>query len=134
VKSYLVPIEAVDTFWPAVSQDITACLEAIDADCCTADLYLLCRQGNAFLILFFEENRILAAKIMRAETWPSGVVLNDIVTVGKNMKQWLPVAVEAVTELARRCGAKRVKFAGRKGWARVFKSARVHSTNFIMEV
>lgn len=134
MKPFLVPFHAVDTFWPAVVDDISKCLEDIDADCCAGDLYIMCRQGSAFLMIIFEDETVKAALVWRAETWPSGVVLKNIVTVGKDMSQWLPLAIESAAELARRCGAKRFTCQGRKGWGRVFRNAKVLNTTFIMEV
>lgn len=131
---FLVPLHAVDTFWPLVVDDISKCLENVDADCCAGDLYVMCRQGTAFLMLIFDGEDIKAALVWRTETWPSGTILKNLVTVGKDMRKWLPAANEAARELARRCGARRYVWHGRKEWARIFRSAKVLNTTFIMEV
>ena len=134
MKSILVAVDKVDLFWPFVADDISKCLTDTNADCCAADLYIMCRQGAAFLHLITDEEKIKAVMVWRAETWPSAIVLKNLVTVGKGMTRWLPVAIQSANELARLCGATKFRWQGRPEWARVFRKAKVTAVSYEMDV
>lgn len=134
MKPVLVPMERVDEVWPHVATDISKCLIDTNADCCAADLFILCRQGAAFLLVIMDGEVITAATVWRPETWPSAIVLKNLVTVGHNMPKWRAVAREAAFNIARMCGATKLRWQGRAEWARVFRNARIVAMTFEVDV
>lgn len=133
MKVEIVPVAQVDNIWPLIAIRIANCLRDIDADCTAADLWDLCRSGHAFLMVAHDGD-IYGAMVWRFETWPSGLVLKNLVTVGEKMPRWLPQAHEAAGQLAINGGASRYVWHGRKAWQRYFPKAKVLNITYSMEV
>ena len=137
MKVETVPTDKIDVVWPMVSPAIVKCLHDIEADCTAADLWTMCRTGNAFLLVA-HDGTICAATVWRFETWPSRKVLKNLVTVNigpkTRMKSWLPQMIDAARTLAGLGGATSYIWQGRDEWARVFRAARKLTTLFEMRV
>ncbi len=133
MKVEIIPVDQVDQVWPLIADRIDTCLHSIKADCSTADLWSLCRSGNAFLMVAHDGD-IHGAMVWRFETWLHGPVLKNLITVGDRMKDWLSDAHDAAGRLAKNGGATRYVWHGRKAWQRYFPKAKVLNITYSMEV
>lgn len=129
--------QVVDDIFPLFSSDVAKCLDEIRADCAAGDLWRMCRDGSAFLLIAHEDGNIKAATIWRFETWLHGPVLKNLVAVNVGagaMADWLPQMNEAARTIAKVGGADRFIWQGREAWGRVFKDAKKLATIFEMRV
>jgi hypothetical protein len=89
-----------------------------------AELWQMCRSGQAFLVLVFHGETINGALIMQFQKWSGKSVMRCLGIVGVDMKSWLPAAREYIEKMARDGGATSFVAGGRVGWERVFPEAK----------
>ncbi len=132
----IIPTGHIDQFWPSIEAEVIQCIKDTRADCSAGDLWALCRSGSAFLMVVHDEGRIGASLVWQAQTWPHGVVLNNLITVsnGAPMKEWREPIEAMARRLARSCGASTFIWRGSPAWGRIFKDAKVLSIIYEMEV
>lgn len=133
ITAEIVPVSFVDTIWPRLSRQFTECLERSNGDCSTGDLWTWCRGGQAFLTVAIDGDDVLGAAIWRFEMRAKGVVLRNIITVGKDMETWLQAMSDLAEFIKTNGGATSLYWVGRPGWARIFPKSRIVEQTFEME-
>lgn len=109
----------VDAVWPSIAKEMQRGCEKTGGGMSAGDLWQMCRSGNAFLILIFNDDGIICASVWRFESWPSGAVFRCIGLMGKSMKEWVPGLYDFALQQARYGGTSRLVAEGRPGWPRV---------------
>lgn len=84
------------------------------------ELWQMCRSGNAFLILLWDDEGLKAASVWRFEKRDNNPCFVCLTMYGQDMRSWLSTAHEWINKLARENGAKWLVSSGRKGWLRIF--------------
>lgn len=113
--------QEVDGIWPLISDRIQQGCDKTGNATSSADLWQLCRSGNAFLILVGDGASIKAASVWRFETWPSGLVFKCLSLSGDDMPTWIRPFSQFIISQAKIGGSDRLIAEGRKGWERVIK-------------
>jgi hypothetical protein len=114
----------VDATWQTFADRLQKSCEASGGDLSSGDLWQMCRSGQAFLLLVYDDSGFVAALIMQFQNWSGKQVLRCLAIVGDEMKQWLPMAKGFITKMAADGGAKSLVADGREGWARIFPTAK----------
>jgi hypothetical protein len=94
----------------------------------------LCRSGNAFLIVAYEETKILMASVVRFERWNNGSVLRVLSLVGDEIGKWAEEVKEFLKGMGKANGAGRIVAEGRDGWARIFDEPRKLRSTYEMRI
>lgn len=111
--------QEVDALWPRISSEMQRGCDKTGGAMSSADMWQMCRSGNAFLFVGFEDSSLLFAAVWRFETWPSGPVFRCIGVCGRAMKTWISDHYAFALEQAKYGGAQRIIAEGRCGWPRV---------------
>lgn len=114
----------VDAIWQQVVPKFQRAIDLCGDDYSTADLWQMCRSGNAFLVIARDGEDIAMASVVRFERWASGSVLRVVGIAGDRMSEWAEDWQSFMENMAREGGADRIVSEGRDGWHRVFKKAR----------
>jgi hypothetical protein len=114
----------VDATWPTFAERLQESCQKSGGDLSSGDLWQMCRSGQAFLVLIYDEAGFIAALIMQFQNWSGKQILRILALVGDDMKQWLSMAKGFVTRMAADGGAKSIVTDGRVGWTRVFPTAK----------
>lgn len=114
----------VDATWSAFAARLQEACERTGGDLSAGELWQLCRSGQAFLVLAYDDNGFLAAIIAQFQNWTGKPVLRVLALVGDDMQRWLKEAMEFLKRMASDGGAKSLVADGRDGWARVFPKAK----------
>lgn len=93
----------------------------------------MCRSGNAFLIVAFDDD-FRGAIIVQFQKWVAKHVLRCMAIVGEDMDSWLPLAKEVIGKMAIDGGATSFVAEGRDGWAKVFPTARKLRVTYEVEL
>lgn len=124
----------VDAFWPFFSERLQeACLRT-GGDLSSGALWQMCRSGNAFLVVVVEDGAILAALIMQFQNWSGKPVMRCLGIAGERMEEWLPMAKDFITKMAKDGGAVSFVSEGREGWSRIFPTARKLRVTYEVEI
>lgn len=129
----LVPPANVDAIWPHIADRVSNCVTDLNVDCSAGSFWTMCRTGAVYLVIAHDEAPV-AASFWRFETWPSGIVFKNLMTVGERMAEWLTDMDLMVNEIARSNGASSYAWQGPRAWGRVLPKAQLTTCNFIMEV
>ena len=113
----------VDQIWPLIQAGIQKSCDRGTGEFCAGDFWQMCRSGNAFLILAYDDNEIFMASVWRFEREEHRHSFHCLTLYGRDMRQWLTPARDFITKLARDNGAARLTACGRSGWLRVFNAA-----------
>lgn len=101
----------------------------------SGDLWQMCRSGNAFLVAILDdENKPIATIVLQFQKWSEKSVLRCLSIAGESMSEWLPAAMEFISNMARENGASCLVADGRDGWARVFPGAKRLRVTYEIEV
>lgn len=129
----LVAVPNIDAIWPHIRVGLhDACL-ATGGDISTADLWVQCRSGSAFLIIAHEtkhEINIVGASIWRVDTWETGRRLRCLALYGKKARQWIFDMRAMVDQLKADTGSIALVAEGRCGpngepiWQHFFPKAK----------
>ncbi len=114
----------VDRFWPQIAERLQAACIRTGGDISSGDLWQMCRSGNAFLVLVLDGPSVIAALIMQFQNWSGKSVMRCLGIVGEHMDDWLPMAKDFITKMAKDGGATSFVSEGREGWSRIFPTAR----------
>lgn len=109
----------VDGLWPSLASEMQRGCDKTGGATSSADLWQMCRSGNAFLFLGLADNTMQFAAVWRFETWPGGMVFRCIAVCGRNMRDWIAPHYEFALHQAALGGASRIVAEGRPGWPRV---------------
>jgi hypothetical protein len=114
----------VDAVWSTFAERLQASCDESGGDLSSGALWQMCRSGQAFLVLIYDENGFIAALITQFQNWSGKQVLRVLALVGDEMRQWLSMAKGFVTRMATNGGAKSIVCDGRSGWTRIFPTAK----------
>lgn len=126
----LVPVTSVDQFWPHLREGFQRALLKTGGDLTTADLWVQCRNGSAFLLIAHEGEEIRGAAIWRPDTWMTGRKLRCLALYGTRFREWKDEHREAAIRIARDCGATSLVSEGRCGkngeplWTGMYPNAK----------
>lgn len=109
----------VDAFWPSVAKEMQRGCDKTGGGMSAGDLWQMCRSGNAFLILIFNDKGFACASVWRFENWPTGQVFRCLGLCGRNMGAWVAELYEFAMQQAEFGGTSRLIGEGRPGWPRV---------------
>lgn len=125
LKVGLASVGDVDRLWPGLSAGMGHACKRCESTWTAGDLWQLCRSGNAFLILVYDEDRVWSAGVWRFEPARPGASFRCIMMYGENMRGWLDIARGYITKLAKDNGAVALVAEGRSGWARIFGAEKI---------
>jgi hypothetical protein len=135
VNISLVSPDNVDAIWPHIAKMVSDCIEKHPVDASAGDYWTGCRTGQFFLILAHDEKAV-AVSIWRFETWPTGPILNNLLTASEPNRsgEWFQPMDDFVNGMAQANGVSTYKWSGPRAWGRLLPRAKITSCNYIMEV
>lgn len=113
----------IDPIWPLISERLHKAFEKTGGDLTSGELWQMCRSGQAFLVVAFEETELKAAMIVQFQKWDKPV-LRCLAVVGFDMGAWLAAGKEFIWNMAKDNGAQSFVFEGREGWKVPLPEAR----------
>lgn len=124
----------VDRAWPLIAEGLREACERTGGDISPGYLWQECRAMRCFLLVANDEATITGASVWRPETWGGGEVLRCLAMYGRE-DDFRDLA-EAALAVMKGCGATRVMFEGRKGWARskAFEGLRMKEVRTLYEI
>lgn len=134
MKIEIAGVQDVDGVWPLVGPKFHAAAERFGDEIGAGELWQICRSGNAFLVIAYEEKNILMQCVVRFEKWNGKPVLRVMTLAGTNMKTWLSALLEFLGDLGKANGASLLLTEGREGWGRVIPKGRKLRSLFVMEI
>lgn len=108
----------IDALWPHLSGKFQDAIDKCGDDVSVADLWQMCRSGNAFLMCAMAGDTPLMGAVLQFQKWSKGTVLRCLIIGGEHMESWFSDWIDAVRNLMREGGATRFVFDGRDGWCR----------------
>ena len=119
-----VPREAVDIVWGDVSGLLYKAIETSGGKYHIDDIYRNITEGyyNLWLIVDNKDGeKVIAALTTRIIWYPNRKAMAMDWIGGKRMMEWLPKAMEILTDYAKDCGCSHLEGYGRKAWSKVLK-------------
>ncbi|MBX5143211.1 hypothetical protein HJB79_31375 [Rhizobium lentis] len=110
----------VDAIWPSISEKMQTGCDKTGGGTSSAEMWQMCRRGDAFLIVGFAES-IEFASVWRFETWPSGQVFRCVGLCGAKPERWMRSLYDFALSQAKIGGTDRLIAQGRKGWRRLIE-------------
>ena len=123
----------IDGIWPQISAGMQKACDTTGGSLCSADLWQMCRAGDAFLMIAHDDT-IKMASVWRFENWPSGTVFKCLGLCGQDIAKWLPEALEYAKQTAKSGNASRIIAEGRFGWERVARQAKIISKTYEVNI
>ncbi|GEM_PF-3971110 len=111
----------VDALWPRLAPRFQEAIDRFGDDLSVADLWQMCRSGQAFLMCAMDGQEPVMGAILQFQKWSNGTVLRCLILGGNDMDGWLKDFPGAVVKVMREGGAKRFVYDGREGWSEVIK-------------
>lgn len=108
----------VDALWPHLSGKFQEAIDRCGDDLSVADLWQMCRSGNAFLLCAMEDGAPVMGAVLQFQKWTNGTVLRCLILGGCDLEGWIPGLTVAIRKFALEGGATRFVFDGRDGWER----------------
>lgn len=130
----IVNLTLVDQVWPLILPWVAKAHKRCEAEITPGELWQGCRSGNLFLVVGYEDGKILVSAVVRFETGHKGVVLNIMYLGGKGFKQWGGEIVAHLKEMAKENGAVGLTTQGSPAWGRLLKGVRTVRHVYYMEV
>lgn len=128
----------VDALWPKLSSRFQDAIDRCGDDISVADLWQMCRSGNAFLMCAVDGDAVKMGAVLQFQKWSKGTVLRCLILGGSDMSRWLPMLPDAVRKMMREGEATRFVFDGRDGWSRALsrhlENARELRTSYEVEL
>lgn len=134
MKAEFIGLQHIDAVWPLIAERLVKCIQRFPMDCSSGDLWMMCRNGHALLMIAADETEIKSASIWRYETWPDGLVFKNIILVGEDMESWLPICADLAREKAVEGGCQRFVFEAREGFKAIYPKAKILRQVYMMEV
>lgn len=124
----------VDAIWPRISEGLDKAIKRAGGDISPGYLWQECRGGRTFLLVAHEDDRVSGASVWRHETWQDGPAMRCLAMYGA-AGHFKELQAEG-KRLANHCGADRIVFEGRKGWARspLFDGFKVRELRVVYEI
>ena len=119
-----VPREAIDIVWGDVSSLLNKAILTSGGKYHIDDIYENLTKGyyNLWLIVDDKEGeKVIAALTTRIIWYPNRKAMAMDWVGGKRMMEWLPKAMEILTDYAKDCGCSHLEGYGRKAWSKVLK-------------
>tara|TARA_B100000242_G_C42989768_1_gene459455 strand:- start:348 stop:776 length:429 start_codon:yes stop_codon:yes gene_type:complete len=119
-----VPREAIDIVWPDVINMLNKAVETSKGKYHINDIYEDLTKGfyNLWLIIDDKgEDKVVAALTTRLIKYPNRSAMAMDWVGGKRMAEWLPIAMEKLSNFAKDCGCSHLEGYGRKAWIKVLK-------------
>ena len=134
MKIEIVNPSLVDEVWPLVNPGFQIATRRFGDDLSPGELWQMCRSGNSFLIVAYEENNVLMSCVVRFERWNNGSILRVVSLAGKRIDEWADQVKDFLAEMARKGGAQRIVAEGREGWSRIFDEPKKLRSTYVMEI
>lgn len=134
MKIEIAGVHDVDGVWPLVGPKFCVASAKCGDDLTAGELWQLCRSGNAFLIVAYEEKTILMAAVVRFERWNNGSVLRVLSLVGDQIGEWAEEVKDFLNGMGKANGAGRIVAEGREGWMRIFNEPRKLRSTYEMRI
>lgn len=134
MKIEIVNVSLVDEVWPLINSGFQVATRRFGDDLSSGELWQMCRSGNAFLIVAYEEKDILVSCVVRFERWNNGSILRVVSLAGKRIDEWAHQVKDFLSNMARNGGAKRIVAEGREGWSRIFDEPKKLRSTYVMEI
>jgi len=119
-----VPREAIDIVWGDVSSLLNKAILTSGGKYHIDDIYENLTKGyyNLWLIVDDKDGeKVIAALTTRIIWYPNRKAMAMDWVGGKRMMEWLPKAMEILTDFAKDCGCSHLEGYGRKAWSKVLK-------------
>ena len=119
-----VPREAIDIVWGDVSGLLNKAILTSGGKYHIDDIYENLTKGyyNLWLIVDDKDGeKVIAALTTRIIWYPNRKAMAMDWVGGKRMMEWLPKAMEILTDYAKDCGCSHLEGYGRKAWSKVLK-------------
>ena len=119
-----VPREAIDIVWGDVSSLLNKAILTSGGKYHIDDIYENLTKGyyNLWLIVDDKDGeKVIAALTTRIIWYPNRKAMAMDWVGGKRMMEWLPKAMEILTDYAKDCGCSHLEGYGRKAWSKVLK-------------
>lgn len=113
-----------DAVWPLISARLQKAQERYGSSLSSGDMWQLCRSGNAFLVVVYDETEVRGALIMQFQKWATKQVMYCMAIVGSGVNEWMPAARGFISQMAKDGGATSFVAEGREGWSVVFPDAK----------
>jgi hypothetical protein len=120
----------IDAIWPLFSTRLQEACERTGGDISSGELWQMCRSGNAFCVVVFDESGPKAMLIMQFQRWTAKTVMRCLGIVGEGVNDWLPAARDFIAKMARDGGATSFVAEGRDGWSKLFPDAKKLRTTY----
>lgn len=127
-------VQDVDGVWPLVGPKFCVASEKCGDDLTAGELWQMCRSGNAFLVIAYEEKTILMAAVVRFERWNNGSVLRVLSLIGDQIGEWAEDVKDFLNGMGKANGASRIVAEGRDGWMRIFNEPRKLRSTYEMRI
>ena len=119
-----VPREAIDIVWGDVSILLNKAILTSGGKYHIDDIYENLTKGyyNLWLIVDDKDGeKVIAALTTRIIWYPNRKAMAMDWIGGKRMMEWLPKAMDILTDFAKDCGCSHLEGYGRKAWSKVLK-------------
>ena len=119
-----VPREAIDIVWNDISNMLNKAIQTSGGKYHIDDIYHHLHEGyyNLWLIIDNEsDKKVIAAITTRIIEYPNRKAMAMDWIGGKRMMEWLPIAMDRLTEFAKDCGCSHLEGYGRKAWSKILK-------------
>ena len=129
----LASVAEVDKVWPLISEGIQKSCDRGTGELCAGQLWQMCRSGNAFLCLVYDDDKIHMASVWRFEEHIRGHAFHCLTLYGSSLRTWFEQSRDFIIKIAKDNGANRVTACGRKGWVRMFNMS-VNGDTYEVEI
>ena len=126
----IVPAFQVDAIWPRLAKGFQRGCDRCENGIEAGILWQRCRSGQAFLIVAYEDDNLLAGSCWSFEEQDQRVVFRCLSLTGHGIKSWLADMRAFTTRIAKENGASALVAEGRKGWMRMFPDAIENSRDY----
>lgn len=119
----LIPPESLHAYWTYVREGLERVKNNVKEVWLPEDVYTSIRNKRSSLYIARDDNRQIGFFVaeMSIEPFSNEPVLFVWCLFGPNSLQYTDACIEYLEQLAHSIGAKRIRFTGRKGWAKVLK-------------
>lgn len=124
----------VDALWPTLGPKFVKATERFGDDLSSGELWQMCRSGNAFLVVVFNDLGVKMGCVVRFERWTNGAILRVLSLVGEDLKDWAEQVKGYLNQMAINGGAERIVAEGREGWAKIFDEPKAIRQTYVMRV
>lgn len=113
-----IPTEAVGIVWGDVVRVLDKSVKTSKGKFTVEDVLLDIQKGEYALWLIIEEKEVIAAITTRIIVYPGRKAMAMDWLGGTRMKEWLPMAMETLSQFAKDNNCQHLEAYGRKAWKR----------------